>query len=90
MSLSISLTKKMYGWSKWGGATQGMVKEELVDWHCQVCAQQQKRSLPSYMIPLDIYEREFIRVCSKCKRKAVLHKIITYIDLVEVVRHEIL
>jgi len=64
---SISLTKKMYGWTKYGGARKGIVKETLDTWYCQICAEEQTLGLPAYMI--HIGDRDFIRICSKCFNK---------------------
>lgn len=68
----IVITQKMYGWSKHGGVRHGLVKEELDVWACQICAERQTRDMPSYMISMDEDQREFIRVCSKCKHDARL------------------
>lgn len=73
--LTISITHKMYGWTKWGGAREGLVKEDLEVWYCQVCGEKQIRCLPSYMFPTDETEREFVRVCTLCKAKSILGKL---------------
>jgi len=62
--VSISITKQMYGWSKYGGARKGIVKESLDTWYCQVCGEEQTKGLPAYMY--HIGDRDYIRVCSKC------------------------
>ena len=64
---SISLTKQMYGWSKWGGARKGIVKESLDTWYCQLCGEEQTIGLPAYMFHLG--DRDYIRLCSKCWAK---------------------
>lgn len=79
-------TKKMYGWSKYGGATQGMVKEELDEWFCQICTDQQVRGMPEYLIAEDERERDFLRVCGKCKYRQVTDHVTNMIDLMRVVR----
>ena len=71
----------MYGWSKWGGGNKGLVKEELDEWYCQSCAEVQRRGLPSYMI--ETAEREFVRVCSKCKNRMVKKNLKDYYDLIK-------
>jgi len=76
----------MYGWSKWGGATQGLVKEELDEWYCQVCGEKQTKTLPSYMIPMDLTQRDFARVCSDCKAKAKVTKVVIFWDLLRIVK----
>ena len=64
---SVSLNMQKYGWSKWGGARKGIVKETLDTWYCQVCGEEQTKELPAYMH--SIGDRDFIRVCSKCWSK---------------------
>lgn len=76
----------MYGWSKWGGATMGIVKEELDTWYCQICGQQQVKELPSYMFPVDEYKRDYVRICSKCKSKAVVKKVVVFTDLLKMIK----
>lgn len=61
---SISLTKQMYGWSKWGGARKGIVKEDLDTWYCQCCKEEQTKGLPAYMY--DYGDGDYLRICSKC------------------------
>lgn len=72
---SISLTMRMYGWSKWSGGSEGLVKEELDEWYCQSCGDLQLKGLPSYMIPTDEAQRDYIRVCTWCKAQSVVNKI---------------
>jgi hypothetical protein len=84
--LSLSITHKMYGWTKWGGATQGLIKEELDEWYCQVCGEKQIKTLPSYMFPMDVTQRDFSRVCSDCKSKAHAKHIVIFWDLLRVVK----
>lgn len=76
----------MYGWSKWGGATMGLAKEELPTWYCQVCGDEQILQLPSYMIPMDYSQRDFIRVCASCKAKAVRRRVTLSYELIRIVK----
>jgi hypothetical protein len=76
----------MYGWTKWGGATQGLVKEELDEWYCQCCGEKQIKVLPSYMFPTDTTQRDFIRVCSDCKAKAHAKSIRLCWDLLKLIK----
>ena len=64
----MKITKMMYGWTKWGGASHGLVKEQLDEWYCQLCGEHQVVELPAYMFPLDDGNRNFIRICSICKK----------------------
>jgi hypothetical protein len=84
--ITISITMKCYGWSKWGGAREGLVKEELDEWYCQACGEKQVKILPSYMFPVDDLGRDFARVCTKCKAKSLAKKISVWNDLLSLLR----
>lgn len=74
--IRVSVTKMKYGWSKYGGARHGMVKEERHgSFYCQVCGKEQPNEMGRYMIPLDEDMREFAVVCGECKRFAISAKI---------------
>jgi hypothetical protein len=70
--ITVSLTHKMYGWTKWGGAREGLVKEDLDEWYCQSCGEKQVKVLPCYMFPMDSTDREFVRICTQCKAKSII------------------
>jgi len=74
------------GWTKWGGARSGMLKEDLEIWYCQVCAREQIRILPSYMFTVDETGRDFVRICSLCKAKSILRHISRLEELLDLVR----
>lgn len=74
----------MYGWSKWGGANKGLVKEELEEWFCQSCGEPQRKCLPSYMV--ESATREFVRVCSRCRHEMIENRIRSYWKLIGIVR----
>ena len=76
----VTITQKMYGWSKWGGGNHGLVKEELDTWYCQGCSELQRKGLPSYMV--ELATREFARVCAKCKHEMVVKRINSYWKLI--------
>lgn len=84
--MSLTITQKMYGWTKWGGAREGLVKEDLEVWYCQTCGEKQLRILPSYMFPMDDEDRCFVRVCSMCKAKSLLKHISRLADLLRLSR----
>jgi hypothetical protein len=84
--LSVSITGKMYGWTKWGGATQGLIKEELDEWYCQICGEKQIKTLPSYMFPMDCTQRDFSRVCTDCKAKAHVRHVVIFWDLLKIIK----
>jgi hypothetical protein len=65
-------TKLMYGWSKWGGASKGMVQGLNNVWYCQSCRKESPISEASFMFP--IFDREFGRICRECLDVAILKK----------------
>ena len=63
----VTLSKAKYGWSKYGGARHGLVKQGG-QWYCQACGEEQPDNLPAYMMCIDNGGfREFIRLCSVCE-----------------------
>ena len=74
------------GWTKWGGARSGMLKEELDEWYCQACGEKQVNVLPCYMFPLDGLNRDFVRVCTLCKAKSVIKKFSVLNELLQALR----
>jgi len=64
LSVEISITKKMYGWTKYGGARHGLVKTDDDVWYCQACGEEQVKEIPGYMY--EINDREYLRLCAKC------------------------
>jgi len=74
------ITKKMYGWSKYGGAFHGLAKETLDEWHCQICGREHTREMPSYFIS-DNGGRDFFRICSSCKRQVIENEIREFEEL---------
>ena len=83
---TLTITCRMYGWSKWGGGTTGIVEEGLAEWYCQVCGEMQLRGLPSYMFPIDMFERDYVRICTRCKAKASSTKTKVLFELRRIVR----
>lgn len=81
ITITETISYKMYGWSKYGGASEGLVKEELDIWHCQSCTKEQSKHMPQYMIPLDQDEREYARVCTVCKKTALIKKAMFFHEL---------
>jgi len=75
---TISITKKMYGWSKYGGGRQGLAKEALPEWTCQLCGTKHSSEMPSYFVPETKDCREYYRVCSPCKNKMLKLNIETF------------
>ena len=78
MVTKITITKKMYGWSKYGGARKGLAKEVLPEWACQLCSTRHSREMPSYFVPETNECREYYRVCSACKNKLLRLNIPTF------------
>jgi len=69
--MGVVITKQMYGWSKYGGARHGLAVETLDEWTCQLCGTTNTKALPSYFVSETSRGREFYRLCSVCKRKAL-------------------
>lgn len=76
----------LQGWSKWGGPIYGLLKEELDEWYCQICGEKQVKILPSYMFPMDVTQRDYVRVCSDCKAKAKSKHVTLCWDLLRIVK----
>lgn len=88
---TVSITKKMYGWTKYGGATLGFSQTLSDVWYCQFCGDRQVKELPCYLIPMDLSERDFIRACSSCKHtqvKAGATTVGELLKLIEITRRD--
>lgn len=77
----VPVTKKMYGWDKYGGARHGLVDNNTPKWHCQICGEEQTRELPKYFIPEDRHQREFFKVCSKCRKAQIVYQTFDFYEL---------
>lgn len=75
------ISRKMYGWNKYGGATKGIFKDNSPEWYCQICGEKQTNHLPIYYIPEDKYNRDWMRVCSGCKSTSITFQAMTYSEL---------
>ena len=63
----VSVTKMMYGWTKYGGSNHGLVKKGG-EWYCQSCGKEQPDEFPAYMMCVDGGNyRSFIRLCAHCE-----------------------
>lgn len=89
-----------YGWSKYGGANYGIAKQtgtagdlskELDDniWYCQICGAEQTNELPNYLFSFDDSQRDFVRVCSKCKFDAIKKKAKSFRELLKLPTEEV-
>ena len=77
--------KKVYSWSKYGGANLGLVQENITqEWACQACGDIQTSDLPAYMF--EFVENEFIRICSICQSKKLEEHIKDFQELLRCVR----
>lgn len=62
-----TINKAKYGWTKYGGARHGLVKQGG-QWYCQACGKEQPDSLPAFMMCVDDGNlRSFIRLCAVCE-----------------------
>lgn len=80
--LSVTITQKVYGWTKYGGANMSIsTLTSDTKWFCQSCQEEQEKDLPRYLIPMDEFNRDFAKVCSKCKHLANKRGINRYREL---------
>jgi len=86
MGYKVTITKKMYGWSKYGGSRDNIRKEQLPIWYCQACGEEQVKILPQYMISEDEENVDYVRVCAVCKHKAVTNYLLEIDGLIALVR----
>ena len=84
ISAEHSPTRLMYGWSKYGGASKGMVQERNDIWYCQSCRMEKKLSDTAFMFP--IFNREFGRICQECLDLAIEKRMKSLWDLARVFR----
>ena len=73
-------------WSRWGGGSYGLLKENLEEWYCQVCGEKQLATLPSYMFPMDEFNRDFVRVCTECKAQATVKHVNVCWALINIIK----
>jgi len=78
----VSPTKLMYGWSKWGGGSKGLLQTNNDIWFCQACREEFPNAIQSFMFP--VFTREFGRICQRCLDKAILKRIKTLWDLMKI------
>jgi len=84
-TVTTGMGKKMYSWSKYGGANFGLVQENKTEeWSCQACGESQLSELPAYMF--EFSENEFMRICSICQAKKLINHIKTLDELLSQVR----
>jgi len=76
-----SITKMLYGWTKWGRGNFGIFREITEEWHCQICGGRQIIGLPQYFFPMDDLRRDFLRVCSSCWHDLLEAGVHTYEEL---------
>lgn len=74
-----------YSWTKYEGKITKTDKEQEYDWFCQVCNEQYPKEMTPMLFPLDIFNKECIKVCGHCYKKSVekhitdFHKLINYV-----------
>jgi hypothetical protein len=76
--------KKIGAWSKYGGARQGLVREDSETWNCQGCAEELPNTLPGYMF--EFLPNEYVKLCSACQNTVKRRKITRYVTLTRIVR----
>ena len=76
--------KKTGAWTKYGGARQGLIRENSDTWNCQGCGKELPNTLPGFMF--EFLTNEYVRLCSKCHNTVKTKKIETYYSLTRIVR----
>ena len=78
----------MFGWTKYGGARHGLVKQNG-NWYCQACGKEHPDSMPAYMLCIDNGNyREFVRLCGNCENIVKTFKIINFKELKDIVKRK--
>ena len=82
------LSKARYGWTKYGGARQGLVKQNG-NWYCQACGREHPDSMPAYMMCVDNGQfRDFVRLCAGCENLVKVFNIKDFDQLKEIVKRK--
>lgn len=74
------ITKAVYGWTKWGGAKNGL-EVTSPEWYCQACKEKQSEGLPRYLIQIE--GEDYGKICSVCLHKAIQIKSQNIFDLIK-------
>jgi len=82
----VTINQAKYGWTKYGGARQGLVKGEHEFWYCQCCKTKLTKEMPQYMFPIDKNLREYVRICNTCEHLVKVADIHSFSDLVIAIR----
>lgn len=83
--MSLTMNQLMFGkrgWTKWGGSPKGITAVLDDDiWYCQVCGDEQILMLPTYIVPYDSTNSDFVKVCTSCRHRMVVEKIKKAFDM---------
>jgi hypothetical protein len=80
------INKEKFGWSKWEKSSGESDKVERVAWCCQACGEEQPLELSPYRFAFDSSKAEHVRICSKCIRIAHNEQVVTFYQLIAIVR----
>lgn len=78
------INRLKFGWTKFGGARDQLHKETADEWTCQTCASHHPAEVPCFM--MEMFEDEFIKICSKCQMVRKKDNIADVIILIQRVR----
>jgi len=83
--LSLTMNQLKFGkrgWTKWGGGTGISTVLENNEWICQSCGDRQILELPTYIMPLDETNSDYLKVCSFCRHRMVTRDFKNVINLI--------
>lgn len=82
------LTKKAYGWSKYGGVNLGLVQETKTEiWFCSTCGDALGSQMPCFMFEFEPQDGEFFRICSACQYLKLIKHLEAIGELLSLVRN---
>ena len=62
--------KLKFGWSKYGGANLGLVKDVIdYEWYCACCADKQPKGAPTFLF--EFAPSDYLRICAICENKRI-------------------
>ena len=79
------IKQKKFGWTKWGGPNRDIIVDDEPIWYCQVCSREQMKDYPSFLV--EFPDTPAMKICDACRNKMITHGVMTYVDLIVIVRH---
>ena len=79
--------KFVRSWSKFEGDNSTLDKKTEYDWYCQACNCQFPKEMTPMLYPIDIFGKEYIKICGRCYKKSVEKKISDFRNLINYIRN---